>query len=53
MWDGAIKTTEQLPQSMPRSGSGPQSHTYFLGLSCPKACGIFPHQALNLCLLHW
>ena len=23
------------------------------GLSCPMACGIFPDQGLNLCLLHW
>ena len=23
------------------------------GLSCYKACGIFPDQGLNLCLLHW
>ena len=22
-------------------------------LSCPKPCGIFPDQALNLCPLHW
>ena len=22
-------------------------------LSCPAACGIFPNQGLNLCLLHW
>ena len=22
------------------------------GLSCPEACGIFPDQGLNLCLLH-
>ena len=22
-------------------------------LSCPMACGIFPGQGLNLCLLHW
>ena len=21
--------------------------------SCPAACGIFPDQGLNLCLLHW
>ena len=24
-----------------------------LGLSCSTACGIFPDQGLNLCLLHW
>ena len=24
-----------------------------LGLSCSVACGIFPDQGLNLCLLHW
>ena len=23
------------------------------GLSCSEACGIFPDQGLNLCLLHW
>ena len=23
------------------------------GLSCPAACGIFPDQGLNPCLLHW
>ena len=23
------------------------------GLSCSTACGIFPDQGLNLCLLHW
>ena len=23
------------------------------GLDCPMACGIFPDQGLNLCLLHW
>ena len=23
------------------------------GLSCSVACGIFPDQGLNLCLLHW
>ena len=23
------------------------------GLSCLMACGIFPDQGLNLCLLHW
>ena len=23
------------------------------GLSCSAACGIFPDQGLNLCLLHW
>ena len=23
------------------------------GLSCPMACGIFPDQELNPCLLHW
>ena len=23
------------------------------GLSCSTACGIFPNQGLNLCLLHW
>ena len=23
------------------------------GFSCPTACGIFPDQGLNLCLLHW
>ena len=23
------------------------------GLSCSKACGIFPHQGSNPCLLHW
>ena len=23
------------------------------GLSCPSACGFFPDQASNLCLLHW
>ena len=23
------------------------------GLSCSLACGIFPDQGLNLCLLHW
>ena len=23
------------------------------GLSCPEACGIFPGQGWNLCLLHW
>ena len=23
------------------------------GLSCPMACGIFPHQGLNPWLLHW
>ena len=23
------------------------------GLSCSAACGIFLHQGLNLCLLHW
>ena len=23
------------------------------GLCCSKACGIFPDQGLNLCLLHW
>ena len=23
------------------------------GLSCTAACGIFPHQGSNLCLLHW
>ena len=23
------------------------------GLSCPMACGIFPDQEWNLCLLHW
>ena len=23
------------------------------GLSCSKACGIFPDQGLNLCPLHW
>ena len=23
------------------------------GLSYPAACGIFPDQGLNLCLLHW
>ena len=23
------------------------------GLSCSKACGIFPDQGLNPCLLHW
>ena len=23
------------------------------GLSCFSACGIFPDQGLNLCLLHW
>ena len=22
-------------------------------LGCSVACGIFPHQGLNLCLLHW
>ena len=24
-----------------------------LGLSCSTACGIFPDQESNLCLLHW
>ena len=24
-----------------------------LRLSCSTACGIFPDQGLNLCLLHW
>ena len=24
-----------------------------LGLSCSQACGIFPHQGLNLCPLRW
>ena len=23
------------------------------GLSCPTACGIFPNQGSNPCLLHW
>ena len=23
------------------------------GLSCPKACGVFPDQGSNLCPLHW
>ena len=23
------------------------------GLSCSEACGIFPDEGLNLCLLHW
>ena len=23
------------------------------GLSCSDACGIYPHQESNLCLLHW
>ena len=23
------------------------------GLSCPSVCGIFPHQGLNPCPLHW
>ena len=23
------------------------------GLSCSSACGIFPDQGSNLCLLHW
>ena len=23
------------------------------GLSCSRACGIFPDQEMNLCLLHW
>ena len=23
------------------------------GLSCSAACGIFPYQGLNPCLLHW
>ena len=23
------------------------------GLSCPEACGIFPDQGSNPCLLHW
>ena len=23
------------------------------GLSCSMACGNFPEQGLNLCLLHW
>ena len=22
-------------------------------LCCPEACGIFPHQGSNLCILHW
>ena len=24
-----------------------------LGFHCSKACGIFPDQEMNLCLLHW
>ena len=24
-----------------------------MGFSCSSACGIFPDQGLNLCLLHW
>ena len=24
-----------------------------MGLSCSVACGIFPDQGWNLCLLHW
>ena len=29
------------------------SEVVALGLSCSAACGIFPDQGLNLCLLHW
>ena len=31
------------------AGSGVVAH----GLRCPEACGIFPDQGWNPCLLHW
>ena len=34
-------------------GSGAQAQSCAHGLSCFAACGIFPDQGSNPCLLHW
>ena len=30
-----------------------QAQELWCSLSCSAACGVFPDQGLNLCLLHW
>ena len=50
-WAGFSSRWLLLPQS---TGSGPRvSVAVALWLSCCKACGIFPDQGSNSCLLHW
>ena len=36
-----------------RGARAPGRSSLPLGLGCPVACGIFPGQGANLCLLHW
>ena len=41
-------------QQLQLPGSRAQAQqVWCTGFSCSSACGIFPNQGLNLCLLHW
>ena len=58
---GLLFAAVQAPLVLPGTGSrhsGPSvcstdSGLVVYGLSCSKACGIFPNQGSNQCLLHW
>ena len=45
-------TDFSLPWLLLLRNTGPRCIVVAHGLSCPAACGIFPDQGSNLCLLH-
>ena len=44
MWASVVAAPQTLEQGLV---------VVMLGLSCSAACGVFPDQESNLCLVHW